>query len=107
MAEYIERKKAIKELGNAYEYEYPTANGAFDEFATTIVPNILKNIPAANVADVEEVIKSINFSINATDGKTDYDIGLKNGLKLALSFIDGKEPNFENCGNLRGAENES
>lgn len=52
MPEYIERSKAIKELNNAYEYEYPTASGAFDEFATTIVPNVLRNIPAADVAVV-------------------------------------------------------
>lgn len=54
MPEYIERTKAIKELHDAYEYEYPTASGAFDEFATTIVPNVLKNIP---VADVVEVVR--------------------------------------------------
>lgn len=50
--EYIKRSQAIKELTNAYEYEYPTASGAFDEFATTIVPNVLRNIPAADVVEV-------------------------------------------------------
>lgn len=52
MDEYIKRSQAIKELTNAYEYEYPTASGAFDEFATTIVPNVLRNIPAADVVEV-------------------------------------------------------
>lgn len=52
MPEYIERSEAIKELHNAYEYEYPTASGAFDEFASTIVPNVLRNIPAADVVEV-------------------------------------------------------
>lgn len=52
MAEFIERSQAIKELTDAYEYEYPTASGAFDEFATTIVPNVLRNLPAADVIEV-------------------------------------------------------
>lgn len=49
---YIEREKAIKEIRDTYEYEYPTASGAFDEFATMLVPRILKNIPTADVAEV-------------------------------------------------------
>lgn len=52
MPEYIERSKAIKEINDAYEYEYPTASGAFDEFATTVVPNVLRNLPAADVVEV-------------------------------------------------------
>lgn len=49
MDEYISRKDAIKELHDVYEYEYPTASGDFDEYASHYVPNILKNIPAADV----------------------------------------------------------
>jgi hypothetical protein len=49
MDEYISRKDAIKELHEVYEYEYPTASGDFDEYASHYVPNILKNIPAADV----------------------------------------------------------
>lgn len=65
--EYIKRSQAIKELRNAYEYEYPTASGAFDEFATTIMPNVLRNLPAADVVEVvrcrdcEKCVKKDNF----------------------------------------------
>jgi hypothetical protein len=52
MDEYISRKDAIKELHEVYEYEYPTASGDFDEYASHYVPNILKNIPAADVQPV-------------------------------------------------------
>ena len=47
--EYIEREAAIKALRDVYEYEYPTASGAFDEYASRLVPRILRNIPSADV----------------------------------------------------------
>lgn len=49
---FIECKKAIKEIRDTYEYEYPTASGAFDEFVTMLIPRILNNIPPADVAEV-------------------------------------------------------
>lgn len=49
--EYIERNEAIKELRDVYEFENPTASGAFDEYATMLVPRILKNLPTADVID--------------------------------------------------------
>ena len=52
MAEYIEKQAAIKELCETYEHEYPTASGAFDEYATRIVPNVLRNLPPADVRPV-------------------------------------------------------
>ena len=52
MAEYIEKNKAIKELYEVYDYEFPTASGGFDEYARMIVPNTIKNMPAADVAPV-------------------------------------------------------
>lgn len=50
--EYIEKQVAIKELCETYEHEYPTASGAFDEYATRIVPNVLRNLPPADVRPV-------------------------------------------------------
>lgn len=50
--EYIERNDAIKELRDVYESENPTASGAFDEYATMLVPRILKNLPTADVVEV-------------------------------------------------------
>ena len=53
MAEYISREEAIKELREAYENEYPTASGDFDEYASHDVPNVLRNIPSADVQPVK------------------------------------------------------
>lgn len=53
MDEYISRDKAIKELREVYENEYPTASGDFDEYASHDVPNVLRNIPAADAQPVK------------------------------------------------------
>lgn len=52
MDEYISKEKAIKELREVYENEYPTASGDFDEYASHDVPNVLRNIPSADVQPV-------------------------------------------------------
>lgn len=41
-----------KEILETYEHEYPTASGAFDEFASRIVPNIISNAPAIDAVPV-------------------------------------------------------
>ena len=43
----VSRQAAIDEIKSVYDYEYPTASGAFDEFVTMIIPNIIKNLPSA------------------------------------------------------------
>lgn len=53
MDEYISRKDAIKELREVYEHEYPTASGDFDEYASHYVPNVLRNMPAADVQPIK------------------------------------------------------
>ena len=53
MDEYISREAAIKELRKVYENEYPTASGDFDEYASHDMPNVLRNIPAADVQPVK------------------------------------------------------
>ena len=53
MTEYISKEKAIKELREVYENEYPTASGDFDEYASHDVPNVLRNIPSADVQPVK------------------------------------------------------
>lgn len=52
MPRYIDAKEAIKEILDAYEYEYPTASGAFDHFVTTVIPNILNNAPTVDAEPV-------------------------------------------------------
>ena len=53
MDEYISREEAIKGLREVYENEYPTASGDFDEYASHDVPNVLRNIPSADVQPVK------------------------------------------------------
>lgn len=56
MDKYISREEAIKELREVYENEYPTASGDFDEYASHDVPNVLRNMPAADVQPVNQWI---------------------------------------------------
>ena len=60
MDEYISKEKAIKELREVYENEYPTASGDFDEYASHDVPNVLRNIPSADVQPIIYAHKTIN-----------------------------------------------
>ena len=52
--------------------------------------------------DTAKLIQDILFGIEATSGKDDYSVGLRNGMKWALSVITNEEPKFE-----RTVKNES
>ena len=45
--------------------------------------------------DTEKLIQDILFGIEATSGKDDYSIGMRNGMRWALSMITNEEPKFE------------
>lgn len=45
--------------------------------------------------DNEKLIQDILFGIEATSGKDDYSVGLRNGMRLVLSMITNEEPKFE------------
>lgn len=45
--------------------------------------------------DTEKLIQAILFGIEATSGKDDYSVGLRNGMRWALSMITNEEPKFE------------
>lgn len=47
MSDLIRREDAIDKIREVYKYEFPTASGAFDEFVTVIIPNLLRNLPSA------------------------------------------------------------
>ena len=49
----------------------------------------------ADFVEVAEITQKIDFAIEATNENSDYDVGLRNGLRLAMSFIDGKQPQYE------------
>ena len=69
--------------------------------------NLACAMDAVDANNCEEIIKlingqpsddAVNFlyeAIDATNGNSDYDIGLKNGLRLAISVITKTEPNYE------------
>lgn len=68
-----------------------------DEFITFFPNNegcpYFKN--KADYVEVAEITNKIDFAIEATNENSDYDVGLRNGLRLAMSFIDGKQPQYE------------
>ena len=67
MNKYISREEAIKELREVYENEYPTASGDFDEYASHDVPNVLRNMKAAEVQPVNQWI-SVKDRLPEKDG---------------------------------------
>ena len=46
--------------------------------------------------DTDKLTQDILFGIEATSGKDDYSVGLRNGMRLVLSMITNEEPKFEN-----------
>lgn len=107
MDEYISKEKAIKELREVYENEYPTASGDFDEYASHDVPNVLRNIPSADVHPVKhgewdfqgyQLFKCTNCK----------EIFTQNQLEAMQNHINQEEftfPNFcPNCGARMGGD---
>lgn len=93
MTEYIEKNKAIKELYEVYDYEFPTASGGFDEYARMIVPNTIKNMPAADVEPVVRCAQCKHFKRNL---ENDTYCSSVNGL------TDPQEDDFCSYGEKRG-----
>lgn len=48
----IDADKLKTEISECYEYEFPTASGSFDKFATQIVPSIINNAPTVDAVEV-------------------------------------------------------
>ena len=48
----IDRDSLKHQIIETYEYEFPTASGAFDEFVTKIIPNIINNAPTIDAIPV-------------------------------------------------------
>lgn len=44
-----------------------------------------------------DLLKTIEFAIGSTDGRDDYSVGMRNGLKYAKYLIDGVTPKFDKC----------
>ena len=43
----------------------------------------------------EKLVQAILFGIEATNGKDDYSLGMRNGMRWVLSMITNEEPEFE------------
>ena len=108
MTEYIEKNKAIKELYEVYDYEFPTASGGFDEYARMIVPNTIKNMPAADVAPVRHGRWIFGKELPCSWGqipKNKYHLYCSECLEQAFNRSEDNDPDFDvdtpycpNCG---------
>lgn len=56
MDDLIARNRLLREIREVYEYEYPTASGAFDDFVRRIIPNIICNQPTVDAVPVMRCI---------------------------------------------------
>ena len=65
----IDRKALYKEICHAYEYEYPTASGAFDEFVSKTLKNIIYNAPTV---EAEKVVRCKDCERESYCGCTQY-----------------------------------
>lgn len=52
MQQMIDANVLRKNILDAYEYEFPTASGAFDEFVNKRIPQIISNAPAVDAVPV-------------------------------------------------------
>ena len=58
--------------------------------------NLIRDLPSVE-PDSKDLIEKIKNGITASDGNSEYFIGLRNGMRWCLSLIDDKEPLYENC----------
>lgn len=63
MKDLVYKKEVIDKIREVYEYEFPTASGAFDEFVTMIIPNILRNLPTAEQKESKWIIHDYTLGI--------------------------------------------
>lgn len=56
-----------KEICRAYEYEYPTASGAFDEFVSKTLKNIIYNTPTVDAVRHGKWIKTGVFTSKCSE----------------------------------------
>lgn len=79
MHDLINLQEALNEIRELYEYEFPTASGAFDEFVTIILPNLLKNLPTVKINDKMNLCEFCEYDYVECPAKDD-DIVFGNGI---------------------------
>lgn len=61
-----------------------------------LIMNMLQgNIDTAISKANEETVKTLEEGITRTNGKDDYCVGLRNGMRFAIYCITGIDPEFE------------
>lgn len=55
----------------------------------------LMNEQSARGISAESIIDTITTVIDATDGDSPYDVGLRNGMRWCRQLFDKKEPEYE------------
>ena len=101
----IDVKSAIKELRDAYEHEFPTASGEFDDYATRIVPNILRNMETVDAQPVKhgrwEFVNLAKSYLEAPCGDT-----LRCSVCNFVVDVSEQTPYCPNCGAKMDLEGE-
>ncbi len=96
----VYRQQAIDALGeqptgwSCGEYE----EGLISQWKSDV--EAIKQLPSAD----SELINKLDFGINASTGDSAYMVGLRNGLRLAKSYADGSDPQFEKCAEPKPGE---
>lgn len=90
--EYIYREEILKAID---EILFKTDRKSEKQIGVLKCRAAIREMEAADVVEKENFIKQINFAIKATDGKDGYSVGLRNGLRFALSLNDVKELKYE------------
>ena len=98
MPRYIDADALRKQISETYEYEFPAASGAFDEFATKIIPNIINN---AITADVVPVVRGEWILVGTNEH--DYETSVEEKCSLCGRYVyrydTQPQDNFcPNCG---------
>lgn len=60
-----------------------------------IMSMLQANIDTAISKANEETVKTLEEGITRTNGKDDYCVGLRNGMRFAIYCITGIDPEFE------------
>lgn len=90
---YIDADQLRVGILEVYEQEYPTATGAFDEFATRIVPNVIKQQPTVDAVPVTRC----KYCKHGDKSAYGIACGITGFLKSPNGFCDEGEPKEVKC----------
>ena len=91
------REEALKVLDTI-----PTIGEQVDALEMAI--KALEQQPCEDCIDKKKLLKSIEVALNATNINDEYTIGLRNGMRVVKTFVDGKIPDYEKVSHLKKQE---